>query len=43
MDFTKCGFDNFNYDKDDVKTFGIDSYQCVTDDEYYIQGNFYRK
>jgi hypothetical protein len=44
MSFVKCGEDNFNYpDQDEVKLYGINNFYCIASDDYYLQGNFYRK
>ena len=37
-----CGEDKFNFkNKQDVKTYGIDKFYCLSDKDYSFLGNFY--
>lgn len=44
LQFETCGEKSFNYhDQQEVKTFGIQNFNCLTESDYDIIGNFYRK
>ena len=37
-----CGTENFNYDnKQEIRYYGIDKFQCLANDSYSLRGNFY--
>lgn len=43
ISFDLCGTTNFNYsDTDAITLYGINNYQCITSQDYFLQGdNFY--
>ena len=44
MPFKPCGSDLFNYpDQEEVKKFGIDKFNCLTNEDYEFYGNFYQR
>ena len=44
LDFADCGNSHFNYkDQEEVKKFGINKFNCITNDDYSFFGNFYQR
>jgi hypothetical protein len=44
LDFADCGNSHFNYkDQEEVKKFGINKFNCLTNDDYSFFGNFYQR
>ncbi len=44
MPFEPCGNQHFSFnDQEEVKKFGIDKFQCITNNNYEFIGNFYQR